>query len=373
MSCRRRIRPLAPLALLACTLAAGCGGDGEGDGEPRVLRWGGDLIAGGPVLAIPDSIPGDVMIAGRDLDFTGFAGGDYLGAGQELAIGGRVLGDVRAAGRAVDMTGRVGGNATVAGQRVSLGGGAVVGRNAYLAGGTVRMGGTVTGYLRAAGGEVVLDGSVGGDVRVDAERLTVGPGARIAGDLRYRVPPENVTISPEAQVAGGTTALRPRPRPDMQAPIRFFHLFWLLGFLAAGAVVVALFPDVMAAAAAALRRAPAAALGWGLVWVIGVPIAATVVALTIVGVPLALIVAALYVISLYLGRAVVALWLGRLVLRGWARRSRGRLVVAFLAGGVILVILALIPVLGPLVMLVATVLGLGALVAAFRDGGTESH
>ncbi|HEX7051180.1 MAG TPA: hypothetical protein VF188_13315 [Longimicrobiales bacterium] len=365
------------LALCVALCAAGCrtpvpryeqGSAAQGSAaQGGATRWGDDLIAGGSIVTLSDTIPGDVMVAGGDLRFAGMAGGDYLGAGGGQEIGGRVLGDVRAAGGQVLLTGDVANNATVAGGQVTLGEGAVVRRNAYLAGGSVRVDGTVMGLLRAAGSDVVLDGTVGGDVRVEAEHLRVGPGAHIAGELRYRVSPENVTIDPGAEVTGRVVALPPRPRP----PIELFHVLWLIGFLVAGTIAVLLFAGVTRAAEAALRRRPAAALGFGLVWVIAVPIAVIIVGLTGIGVPLALITGALYVISLYLGRVVVAVWLGRLVLRGRAAPGRGRLVLAFLIGGVILLLLGRIPVLGPIVMIAATVLGLGSLVTAFQARGTE--
>lgn len=361
----RRFARAVVVALATSVAAAGCGDiTPEAGDRGAATRWGGDLIAAGRTLTISDSIPGDVMVAGAELTFSGVAGGDYLGAGGRQRIGGRVLGDARIAGGELLLTGEVANNATIAGGRIRLGEGSTIRGNAYLAGSNIRVEGTVSGSLRAAGEDVTLSGIMGGNVVVEADSLRVGPGARIQGDLRYRVPPEHVEIAEGAEITGEVIARA--ARPDRDLPIGLFRVVWMLGFLLAGAVAVAFFPGTAATAESALRDRTLPALGWGLVWVIGVPIAAAIIAMTVIGVPLALIVMLLYLISLYLGRAVTAVWIGRLILRGWAREERGRLVVAFLTGGLILLLLGLIPVLGALVTFVATVAGLGALVEGFR-------
>jgi cytoskeletal protein CcmA (bactofilin family) len=344
---------------------AGCGGGAPEGENSQIMRWGGDLLGGGGVLSIPDSIPGDAIVAGGEIAFSGVAGGDFIGAGGQQELGGRIAGDVRAAGGELMLTGVVEKNVTAAGGRVEIGEGATIGGNAYLAGQNLRVAGEIDGFLRAAGQNVVLDGTIAGSVDVRSGSLRVGPGARIAGDLTYGVPPEDVVIDPGAQIAGQVIE---RPTPE-GPPIGLFRALWMIGFLVAGTVVVALFPGATSAAEASLRARPAAAFGFGLLWVIVVPLCIVAIAITGVGLPLALIIAALYLISLYLGRAVLAVWMGRWLLRGRDRPGRGGVVVAFLIGAIILLLLGLVPVVGGMVMIVATVLGLGALVLAFRMRG----
>src|SRR5690606_19610644 len=139
------------------------------------------------------------------------------------------------------------------------------------------------------------------------------------------------------------------------------RIVWHLGFLLAGAVVVALLPRSLDAAGRALAQRPWAAAGFGLVWVLAVPIVVAIIAMTLIGIPLALVLLALYLISIYLGRAIVALWLGRFMLGDRAGPRWTGAVLSFLSGGLILVILSLIPWVGGLVTLAATIVGLGAL------------
>lgn len=350
------------MVVFGLATAAGCGDGGSRGEEGQRMRWGGDLLGSGGELSVPDSVTGDVIVAGGEIAFSGVAGGDYLGAGGRQELGGRIAGDVRAAGGELALTGEVGRNVTAAGGQVEIGDGAVIRGNVYLAGQALHVAGAVDGSLRAAGQTVVLDGTIAGSVDVRGGSLRVGPRARIAGDLTYRVPAEDVVIDPGAQIAGRVIGRTPGRRP----PVGLFRALWMIGFLVAGMAVVALFPGAADAAEASLRARPAASLGFGLLWVVVVPIGAAVLALTAVGLPLALIIGALYLISVYLGRAVLAVWLGRLLLRGSERPGRGGLVLAFFLGAVVLLLLGIVPVLGGLLGVVATLLGLGALVLAFR-------
>lgn len=344
------------LAGTSASLLVGCGPPAPGSRGLHVSR-GGDLIATGNTVAVVDSVPGDVMAGAGDIDFDGYAGGDFLGGAGALGLAGRLGGSLRAAGGDIRIATDVGRNVTVAGGNVVLQPAGHVRGNGYFAGGAIRLEGTVDQLVRAAGGEVVLSGTIGGDVHVETDRLRVGPDAVIDGDLRYRLGRDGTAdIDPDARISGEIVALEPTGSRGRG----LFGFLFMLGFLAAGAVAVAVVPGGAAAAEAQMRARPGPALGLGLVWLLLAPIAVAVVAITIVGAPLALIGAALYVVSVYLARAVTAVWIGRLLLRERFDPGRAGVVLAFLAGGVVLVVLGLIPWVGTAVAILAAIFGLGA-------------
>jgi hypothetical protein len=108
-------------------------------------------------------------------------------------------------------------------------------------------------------------------------------------------------------------------------------------------------------------------VGYGLLALLGLPVAAAVLLITVVGLPVALMACAAWFMALFLGRAIPALWLGRLALRLRPGEGAGRELSAFLIGGAILVVAQLIPRLGILVLLVATVVGVGAFAIAVAE------
>src|SRR5690606_1095729 len=106
-----------------------------------------------------------------------------------------------------------------------------------------------------------------------------------------------------------TTMLPPRPPTRFPLYLRFIALG---GFLVAGAVAVLLAPRTAAAAADAIWTRPGASLGYGVLWLIVVPVVATLLLITVVGIPLAIMAGVAWLIALFLGRAVPAVSLGRL-------------------------------------------------------------
>jgi len=349
--------PRFVLALLVSVLLTSMLSCGRSEPENEVMRHGEDVLASGGGPSVPDSVPGDAIIAGGDVRFSGSTGGDYLGAGGRQAISGRIHGSLRAAGGEVHVMAAVDRNATVAGGEVVLDSTAAIGRNAYLVGGDVQVHGAVREGLLAVGGKVTLNGVVGRDVQINGGALRIGPRAQIAGNLRYRVPAKNVDIDPAARISGTVTAL---PVSQTWGPGPW-HLLWILGFLVVGALVVTLLPRFTAEAAEILPRRPGRSALVGLGWIIIVPIAICIAAITIIGIPLALVTTAAYIVLLYLGRTTIAVWLGRRVLGARALAGREGVLVNFLVGGLILLIVGIIPVLGSWLMVIATVFGLGTI------------
>lgn len=348
------------IALPLVLLAVACEPQSTTPDQTR-MDVGGDVLAAGRAPSIADSISGDAMLAGGEVRFTGRTAGDVLAAGGDLSIGGTVGNSLRAAGGNIDIAGRITRNVTAAGGSISFSSGSLVEGNVYAGGGSMRLDGDVRGNVLAGTGSMRITGTVGGDVRLDGGSLTIEPGARIEGDLHYRVPPENVSIDPAATITGQRFALPPREGPELPTA-GFFRAVWLLGFLLAGLAAVLLLPAVAEAAAIALHQQPIFAIGYGFLWLVALPVAAAIIAITIVGIPLAFILFALYLIGLYIARAAVAVWLGRLIVRKQNGSVRKRAALTFLVGGIILAVLELVPILGPIVVFASALLGIGAVI-----------
>jgi cytoskeletal protein CcmA (bactofilin family) len=302
-----------------------------------------------------DSVSGDAIIVGREVDVRTGIGGDYLGAAGKQNIAGRIHGSIRAAGGEIHVSGTVDRNATIAGGSVTLDSTADIARNAYLVGGNVWVNGTVRGNLLASAGNVVLNGVVGRDVEVRGDELRIGPHAVITGNLRYRVPAGKVHIDSAARISGTVTAL------PISRGWSLTHWLWTLGFLVVGGVVVALFPRFTEKAAETIPERPVRSGLVGLGAFILIPFAIIISAVTVIGMPLAIVVALLYGILAYLGTVPSAVWVGRLLLGARGRIGRQGALQSFLIGGILLLAVQVIPVIGPIVTAVALCFGLGAI------------
>jgi hypothetical protein len=339
---------------------------GMPSGDYSIDTRNGDVFASGPEPTVSDSVVGDAVLAGGEITFSGSTGADYLGAGGTQNIGGRIHGSIRAAGGEVKIAATVDRNVAAAGGRIEIDRAANIAKNAYLAGGEVEINGRVGQGLRVAGGSVTINGNIGSDVEITAGELHIAANAVIAGPLRYRVPAEHVVIDRNAKIAGPVTAL---PGKNFSGFTRVIRILWIIGFLVAGLVVVAMLPGLAGRTADRLRQQPGAAAVTGAFLMIVLPVIAMFIAVTVIGIPLALLTLFGYFVLAYVGIIMLAVWLGQLLIGEQGNSTRRGVVLSFLAGGLGIGLLLTIPFIGGFAWILAAVVGAGALFLALRDFG----
>jgi cytoskeletal protein CcmA (bactofilin family) len=336
----------------------------------------GDLVAAGGTVRVRASVAQTAILAGGNVAIDGPVGGDVIAAGGDVALRGRTRDDARLAGGNVLIAGRVDDDAIAAGGKVRVDRDAIVGGRAWLAGGEIAVGGTIGRELRASGGKVLVDGTVRGDVNVAADSLEIGPLARIEGNVVHRGPRE-ARIDPGARIAGGVEFRRTEaPGAAARVIAAVAAILLVVALFVTGVAMILLFPRFTPAAARTIETDPWRSLGIGAVALLGTPAAVLALLVTAIGIPLGLVLLAGYFVAILLGYLVAALFLGALGVRRLGHRpspSRGALVVGLLAALVVLGILQLVPFLGCLVSLAASVFGLGALLLRLdrvdRGGG----
>ncbi len=143
-----------------------------------------------------------------------------------------------------------------------------------------------------------------------------------------------------------------------------FSLYGLLVSLALGAVLLLVFPGFSGEASLRVRGESLRSLGWGLLFLLAVPVILFLVAMTLVGIPLALAGLLLYVLVLWAGSVYGALGLGAWLLEKAGVYSRWG---ALVAGLVVLSLLDLVPLVGGLAGFAVLLLGTGATVLCLRE------
>lgn len=227
--------------------------------------------------------------------------------------------------------------------------------------GTVRIAGHVTGDVIAVGGPVRLLGRVDGDLATVSDRAYLGPTARVGGDLLYG--DERPVLVQGARVEGSIededwADTLSSPGWGFAGPLAWW-LAVTVSTLLVGVALLLLAPRMLAAAQRSGRQRPWPAVGWGVLVAIALPLVAVLALVTLVGIPFG-VALLLALVPVMLVAYVTSAWiLGRRLVKEPASPW-----LALLAGWGVLRLLALIPVLGFLVGLVATVFGLGALVVA---------
>jgi len=368
------LRALGVLLALASAVAAFAQGDPQaGPTRPEVVRdAGNDRFVAGGSLRIDNPVAGDLIAAGGSLDVDSAVNGDVVVAGGNVRLDGAVGSSLYAAGGRLVVNGNVAGNARIAGGKVDLGPRAQINGNLSVGGGRVTLLGAVTGYVHAAGGSVYINGPVGGDVDTSAGSVQLGPGARIAGRLRY-ASREELTRDPAAQVAGGVEridfadgmASTNAARSSMQRG----GLAWSIGLVVFAALLAAALPWLTESVSTAVRTRWALAMLLGFMGLVCIPVAALILVFTLIGIPLALVTVALYLALLLLGYVTAGIATGVIALQRWApartAQTWWRVAAAALGMGAI-ALFARIPAVGGFVVLLAMLLGIGALLMQLR-------
>jgi cytoskeletal protein CcmA (bactofilin family) len=306
---------------------------------------GSIVVEEGETVDDVEAVAGTVVIRGTVTGSVSMAAGSV-----HVAESGRIGGDVELAAGTVRIDGRIDGDADVAAGSIDVTE-------------TARIGGA----LEAGAGYVSIDGRIDGDVDVGAETVVLGPNASVGGDVRYDA--ETFTRDPGASVAGSVVERRSRGTGDATMVAGgvvgsvLSAVYGALANLLLGSIFLVIFPDFSAGVASRVADAPARSAGIGLVTLVGVPIVALVVALTLVGIPLAVVGLLAFGTAVWAGLVYGQYAVG---VRALATLDREHRWLALVVGVLGVAVLGIVPVLGALVQFGVLVVGLGALVVGLR-------
>ena len=235
--------------------------------------------------------------------------------------------------------------------------------------GDARINGSVDGSVFALNGDVIVRGAVSDDVTALNGRVIADGGARIGGDVTSR---ERARISAGATVDGDVKSVSRRFALG-QIGLVALLLIWVavgLSTLVFGLLLLLIAPRAVDAFADAGRTAIGASIGLGIAAAVGLPLIGLILLASVIGLPLGVVVLLTLGFFYMLGYVASAYFLGRLIL-GPARNR----FVAYLVGWAILTVAGIIPVVNGIVLIAATVFGLGMIVVATfraRSGPRET-
>lgn len=332
-----------------------------------------DFFAFGETVEISGTVNGDVYAAAGQVLVDGTINGDLLAVGGTVTISGTVAQDVRVAGGQVTISGEMGRNLTVWGGNIELTPSAAIHGGVVAGGGNIQLAAPVRHDVKIAAGNLTISNRIGGNVGATVGRIRLTSKAVVTGNLTYHSP-SFALVDDLAKISGVITR-KEFPReglPSAKAILGLLAglklLLTVMSFVSTfilGLLLMHFYPTSTQRAIDRLRERPMDSLGLGLLALIGPPLLAGLLSLTVVGLPLALVALAWYFIVLYLSRVVVIAWAGQAIFQRLGKADHKRW--AFMVGLVAYFLLALIPVLGGLVTLIATLFGLGAILSTKKE------
>jgi cytoskeletal protein CcmA (bactofilin family) len=372
------MRPLRLLALVALFLAftpspAAAADIRQGDVTIEATETiDDDLYVAGGNIAINGTVHGDLIAAGANISIDGSVTGDVIAAGQSVVIRGQVGGSVRAAGLTVVIDGKVTNDLLAAGNELTILSNGRVGRDAIVGSTNATISGPVGRDLQLGSTNAKIDAGIGGDVLASVERLQLTDRATVGGSLKYTSKNEAQIANPSS-VKGATERKVPdngrAPLVTGPAALVIEWLKGLIGLLILGILVVFFFPGFSRRAGEALVHSPWLTLAIGALVLVGLPILAVVffaVGALIGGWWIGFVVLSLFVVVLALSIPIAAVGVGGALLR--VARRPVPVWLALFIGLIALLLVALVPILGGIVIFCALLFGMGATTIAVVGG-----
>jgi hypothetical protein len=325
----------------------------------------GDLIIAGGTIVINDTIFKDILLAGGRAFLNGFAGDDIRCAGGEIHISKNVTGEV-----------------VVAGGQVFIDKGVTIG-SLLATGGNITVDGNVNGEVKGAFGNLLLNGNISKDIdcrggkitingRIDgrsvlaASDIIIGNDAVFENDIHYwnrkgkldfkqNLKNGNAIYDPTLRIRNGEWYYL--------GAATVLGLLWYLGMAFLMILIIQyLFANTFKKAADTVFSNSLKSLGFGLLFIIGLPVAAIVLFITLIGVPVGLLLVFFYIILLLLSSAITSVvaanWMNNRNEYHWNFWH-----IAFAAFGIFIVLKLLysVPFVGWLVMILLACISYGAI------------
>ena len=321
----------------------------------------GNVYFAGKTVTSHAPVGGDVTVAGGTVLIDGPVSSDVLATGGTVTLVSNVSGDVRVMGGTVLVEGIVGGDVVAAGGTVNVGG-TGVGGDVAIAGGTVRIDAPVAGKVIVRGGDVYINSAIQGTVDIEADTVTLGKDAVIAGDLTYKASKELVRED-GATVNGQLHFEQYEKRDTSRAAMAAIFSVWVLGkflsLLACALIVGLVFRRYSKQVIEKALARPWAEILRGLIIAIVLPVLSVILFATLVGIPFGILgllsFGALLVISCILTPIIV----GSVAYRYFFKKESEVSWRSILLGTALVSVVGLVPFLGGIVLALLGLLTIG--------------
>jgi len=371
---RRHLRRSTALAVvmgalaLMVALAPSAGAAEQRRGDPNYTLAAGevihtDLIVSADSTRIDGDVEGDLITFSRSVTVNGHIKGDIIAFSQELRVNGPVDGNVRAFVQNLQLYGTVAHNVLAWAGDVNLDQDGKVNGTLTAGSGHLEVNGKLVGDLLAFSGDVDINGQLGRNARIRGGHLTIGSRAEIAGETvaLLRQSPDVATSAKMGSPLDWTLAKR-GSETSYSSGRYYLHqiLKWGASFLF-GLVLLFVVPGFFFDAVKACSKT-APAIGFGVLFLFAIPLAAIIVSITVVGLGVGISAMLLWLIAIYAAQVLVGAWLGEKILGASAGvgAALGRLAL----GLAILRALGMLPFLGGWISFVVVIWGIGAVALA---------
>lgn len=326
---------------------------------PKGQTIDGSVYSAGQTVRISGTVNGDVHCAGQDVLIDGTVKGDVLCVGQNVKISGPVEGSIRVAAQDILIDDHVGRSVSVAGDRVLLSKDAHIMWDATIAGNAVDVIGEIERDATIASSRSVISGTIGRHLTYNGSQLALENGAKVLGGITYKSE-RSITINDNAEVKGEVE--RKKSEEKKQGTNWAMAIGYFLAMLMFAVVLVLIWPQAVNATSNIAAKNLGKTMLTGIVALFAVPVVLVLMAFTLVGIPAAVFGLLAWLLVLMLSGPIAAYYLGRMIL---SKAKNPVLIMLF--GASLLLVLNSVPVISFFVMLLAYIIGSGAILLKIKS------
>jgi cytoskeletal protein CcmA (bactofilin family) len=326
----------------------------------------GDVIAAGGTINLNDSVLEDVLVAGGNIFINGYVGDDIRVAGGMVVINGVVEGDVIAAGGkiTVSSTAHIKGDLVVAGGEIVFEG--TLDGSIKAKGGHITINGKVLSGAVISANTLIINGYISGSSTISATELELGNNASFDGNIEYWTAQGQVDFSSH-QKSGTASYNEDLKMEDKDVSMWWFLILYFLSAILLITVIYFLFKNATERAGLTMQTETGRSIGYGMLYLIGIPLVAILIMITIIAIPLSLIVLNIYLLTILLSHIISSI-----VIAQWIKQKNNKkwnnFLLLLISIGIYLVlkIIFFIPVVGFLANLLIVALVFGALILQYK-------
>lgn len=326
-----------------------------------------DLYVAGGTVNVSQEVRGDLLVAGGLVTIDGNVRQDLIVAGGRVVINGNVGDDLRVIGGQVEIKQKVNGDVLVFGGNGVLEKTALVGGDVILAGGNFDLKGDVGGNVEGVVGRMTITGNVARNVDLEVSgKLILSGKARIGGDLDYRAP---LASEIDSESVRGNLRYEPleiasawsweKNRHLLSSGFLSYRLFLFAAYALLALLFIQISPYFFVNGILEARGNFWRSLGVGIAAVIAAAFAALLAFVSGIGFFVGITLMFSLILSVIFAQIFVGVLLGSHLLKIDKNSPKGRIFVAFLIGFFGYSLLTMIPIIGTIFALIASLAAVG--------------
>ncbi|MFA6423320.1 MAG: hypothetical protein WCW17_02585 [Patescibacteria group bacterium] len=322
-----------------------------------------NLYTVGSSISNDADITGDMAAAASDININGNVENSLFAAGSTITIKGNVGHTARIVGSTIIIDGKIQDDLFAAGNVIDINKSSLIAGDLILGGNTININADVDGKLWAAADKLTINSRIKGNVVLkNVQTLVLGDNAVIDGNLTY-YSPNQATIASSATISGKVIYNQVSAASKGVAGI--MTLAFLYKIITAFILGLVLMFGVGRFTKESMSNVTTkfwTNIGWGLISLIILPIAAILLLVSIIGIKLAVIIGLIYTLVILLASILLPVIIGSFSV-GFIKKDKEYPLswTTVLIGAIIAAILSIIPILGGTILFIILLAIIGSM------------